>query len=136
MNTKKTILLQKIVLKKDWKTTLHPLHSQATEAEYSSSLSLPRFFSHRIVFLCFYHWLVCVLHLYLYLIFTENFYPQYNSKQHKECLQQYSSRSMCRTSIYDQQFRVMSEVHTNGDQKEVVIYVWSHNLPFISHIQL
>ena len=49
------------MVKKDWKTTLHLLHGQPTEVEYSSSLSLPQPFCSRIVFLCFHLFLVSVL---------------------------------------------------------------------------
>ena len=41
---------RKIVVKRAQKTTLHLLHSQATDVVQSSSLSLPQFFCHRVVF--------------------------------------------------------------------------------------
>ena len=53
-NTRRLSCCRKVVVKKDWKTTLHLLHSQETEE----------------VFLYFFQ-----AYPYLYLIFTENFLP-------------------------------------------------------------
>ena len=58
---KKTTQLQKIVVKKDYKTTLHLLLDYVTDVGHSSILSSLQFFCSRVVFLCFYPCLVSVL---------------------------------------------------------------------------
>ena len=77
-STRRLSYWRKVVVKKDWRTTLLLLQklSQTTEVEQSSSLSLPRLFSMNVVFLCFHPSLFPYFfqgHPYLHLIFTEKF---------------------------------------------------------------
>ena len=60
-NTGRLSCYRKSAVKKGWKSTLHLLYSQATAVEQPSSLSLPRFFFGRLVFLCFHRYLASLL---------------------------------------------------------------------------
>ena len=52
-NTRRLSCHKNIVVKKDYKTTLHLLHSNAKYVELFCSLLIPQFFGIRVVFLCF-----------------------------------------------------------------------------------
>ena len=77
-NTRRLSCCRKVVVKKDWKNTLHLLHIQATEVDQSSRLSLRRLSCSRIVFLCFHPFFVSVHFTgpsLLTLNFTKKFQP-------------------------------------------------------------
>ena len=77
-NTRRLFCCRKVVVKKDWKTTLLLLPDIifATEVEWSSSLSLPWLFCSRIVFLSFHSFLVSVLFSCPFLL-ALNFYGKF-----------------------------------------------------------
>ena len=62
-NTRRQSCCRRVVVKKDWNTTIHLLPDYATEVKWSISVCLPRLFCSRIVFLhvCFHPLLVSVL---------------------------------------------------------------------------